>query len=602
MRTLADGTVIAEGQVVVNGEGVTVRADSMRYDPGSDVMRLSGNVVMEESGGGGTFTGDTLALNLSDLTGGISRGQIIIVPNGFRVRGEDIKRTGPEEYSIRKGVFTSCPGDCPDWSFTASEILVRKEGYLEARHAAFRILDIPVFYTPYLLYPVKTDRQTGILFPDFRFSDETGFESSWPVFITLGPYADVTLTPRTFSRDANGLGLQARYRLDLGGGGDLSGFAMGGGDNDRWYIAGDHSSALMPDLWLRARWYDAGDPDAPSLFGQSFQERYPGSVFRHASLEWDPGPVGFTVQTSSLLPLAVLSRSGPSPDRRSAALDLGPVDLGPLRTGIGVRQVLFDEDGERTLLEPAASLVFTGPGRLGGVIHARALVSEEAEGTIEDRSLLFEMTQRLALEAAGEWGKSRIGFDLTLASARGASFSGTVARDAEDRIEKRRVMSGKVTHQLTSEGLNWDLTVGAWEDTELELGRTYGFTRFSASGFYFEASRNRDAEYGLILPSMDARTAAIRGWENRAGYDSPRFGVEVGRMSAEGFTETLKGGSHVMLGKVRVEGQAQYDLDTGIMAEESLTVQLPGRCWTIGLGRSRNPDRTDWRLKMSLEL
>jgi hypothetical protein len=576
----------------------------MRYDPGSNVLRLSGNVVLEESGGG-AFKGDNLALDLSDLTGGISRGEIIIVPNGFRVRGEDINRIGPEEYSIRKGVFTSCPGDCPDWSFTASEIRVRKEGYLEARHAAFRILNVPVFYTPYLRYPVMTDRQTGILFPEFRFSDETGLESSWPVFITLGPHADVTLTPRTFSRDATGLGLEGRYRLNWGGGGDFSGFAMGGDRDDRWYIAGDHSSALTPDLWLRARWYDAGNPDAPSLFGRSFKERYPGAVFRHASLEGDHGPVGYTVQTSSLLPLAVLSRSdtaGTSLDRRSVALELGPVDLGLFSAGIGVNQTRFEGGGVRTLLEPESSLVFTGPGRLGGVVHARALVSKEAEGTFKDDSLLLEITERLALEASGDWGKSRIGIEMTLASAREASFSNSAARDGEDRIEERRVMAGKVTHHLTSDAVNWDLTAGAWEDTELKLTRAYGFTKISTGGFFFEASRNRDAEYGLILPSMDVQTAAIKGWGTRVGYSSPRFGVEAGRTSAEGFPEILSGESHLMLGKIRIEGQAQYDLDARIMADESLTVEMPGRCWTIGLGRSRNPDRTDWSLKLSLEI
>ena len=464
MRTLSDGTIIAENEVVVHGEGVTVRADSMRYDPGSDILRLTGNVVMEEAGGGGAFTGDTLALNLSDLTGGISEGQIIIVPNGFRVKGEDINRLAPEEYSIRKGVFTSCPGDCPDWSFTASQIRIRKEGYLEARHAAFRILDVPVFYTPYLLYPITSERQTGILFPEFGFSDETGLESSWPVFVTLGPYADITLTPRTFSRDATAMGIQARYRLDYGGGGDYYGFGMARNPDkgsDRWYIAGDHSSALTPELWLRARWYDAGNPDTPSLFGSSFEERYPGSVYRHATLEGDHRFFGYTVQSSSLLPLAEHSRSdiagtsvpGAPLDRWSAALDLGPVNLGPLRAGVSISQTSFDGGDERTLLRPAGTLIFTALGHLGGVVNAQAILSSEEEGSLEDSSSMVEMTGRLALESSGGWGKSRIGIDLTAASAQAATFSSSVARDGEDSIEKRQVLAGKVSHRLTSNKL-----------------------------------------------------------------------------------------------------------------------------------------------------
>jgi LPS-assembly protein len=237
MWTTRDGTLHAEGGVVVQGEGVTVRSETLRFDPNSDTLYLAGSVTMDEAGGG-SFKGDSLVLDLADLTGGISRGEIIVVPNGFRVRGEDIKRLAPEEFSVRKGVFTSCSGDCPDWSFTASEINVRKEGYLTAKHAAFRILNVPVFYTPYLYYPVKTKRQTGLLLPEIRFSDDTGLESAWPFFLALGPHADATFTPRTFSRDSLGLDGEVRYRLHHGGGGDLSGFAVEGDDDDRWYYRG----------------------------------------------------------------------------------------------------------------------------------------------------------------------------------------------------------------------------------------------------------------------------------------------------------------------------------------------------------------------------
>ena len=605
MRSLPDGTLVAEGNVLVEGEGVTVRGDNLRYDPGSDTLILTGNVVMKEDGGG-AFTGDALALDLADLTGGISRGEIIIVPNGFRVLGEDINRTGPEEYSIRKGVFTSCPGECPDWSITASRIQIRKEGYLEARHAAFRIVGIPVFYTPYLLYPVKTKRQTGLLFPEFGFSDEAGLESIWPVFITLGSHADATVSPRTFSRDSSGLGLESRYRLDWGGGGQITGFAMSGERSDMWYVRAEHSMALTPDLWLRGRWYDTGEANSAGLFGGSFEERYPGAVYRHASLEGDHGILGFNIQTSSLLADGSLARS----DTLGTALnrDLGVVRLGPAggdlwRVGIEAEDTHFDGGEKRTLVSPTLVLRIPGPWKLAGHIQGRGIIGTGGgEGSTEDEAYIVSLAEKLAVESSGAWGKHLVDLEITASAAQGAAFGESVIRDGRDLVEERKVIDARVRSLLTSSRLRWDLTAGSWRDHELDLAQSYAITRLSYSRVFLKASRNRDDVFSLVLPSIPVDRDSLRGWQVEAGYESNAFGIAVGRDSADGSSEMLSGKGHLTLAGVRVSGETFYDMDADTLADETVTVLIPGRCWTVSVGRSRSPDRTDWKLKLELGL
>jgi len=604
MRSLPDGTLLAEGKVLVRGEGVTVKADNLRYDPGSDTLLLTGNVFMEEDGGG-VFTGDTLVLDLADLTGGISRGEIIIVPNGFRVRGEDIKRIGPEEYSIRKGVFTSCPGDCPDWSFTASRIKIRREGFLEARHAAFRILGIPVFYTPYLLYPVKTKRQTGLLFPEFGFSDETGFESTWPLFITMGPHADATISPRTFSRDSFGVGLDSRYRLDWGGGGQITGFTMSGERSERWYLEAEHSMALTFDLWLRGRWYDTGEPTTAALFGDTFDERYPGAVYRHLSLEGDHGILGYSIQASSLLSNGTQSRS--DVPGTSLRRDLGVVRFGPgggdlWRVGIEAEDTYFDGGERRTLVSPTLSLRIPGPWKLSGHIQGRGIIGTGGKGSTEDDSYLVSVAEKIAVESSGDWGKHHVDLELTAAVAQGAAFGGSVIRDGRDLVEERRVVAARVHSLLTASRFRWELTAGSWQDYELDLAENYGITRLSYSGMFLKASRNRDDVFSLVLPSIAIDRDSLRGWQIEAGFESDDFGLAVGRDSAEGSPEMLNAKGHFTLAGVRVSGKTFYDMDTDTIADETIAVLIQGRCWTIGVGRSRSPDRTSWSLQLELGL
>lgn len=604
MRSLPDGTLLAEEEVTVRGEGVTVKADSLRYDPGSDTLMLTGNVVMEEDGGG-AFTGDALALDLTDLTGGISRGEIIIVPNGFRVRGEDINRIGQEEYSIRKGVFTSCPGDCPDWSFTASRIQVRKEGYLEARHAAFRIFNIPVFYTPYLLYPVKTERQTGLLFPELSFSDETGLESKWPLFITLGPHADATVSPRTFSRDDFGLDLESRYRLHWGGRGRVEGFAMSGEGSERWYFRAEHSMALTPDLWLRGRWYDTGEPSVAALFGDTFDQRYTGTVYRHASLEGDHGVLGYTFQSSSLLTDGSLARSdipGTTLERDLGILRLGPGGGDLWRAGIEAEETFFEGGDRRTLVSPVLALRIPGPWKMSGHIQGRGILGTGGEGSTEDEAFLASIAEKVAMELSGGWGKHRVDLEVTASAAQGAAFGGSSVRDSRDLVKERSILDARLRSLVTASRFRWELTAGSWRDYELDLTLDYGMTTLSWSGMFLEASRNRDADFGLVLPSLAVDKDSLKGWQAEVGYESEAFGLAVGRESAKGFPEILTGEGHFTMAGVRISGNTFYDMDADTIADERITVEIPGRCWTVEVGRSRSPDRTDWSLQLELGL
>ena len=124
----------------------------------------------------------------------------------------------------------------------------------------------------------------------------------------------------------------------------------------------------------------------------------------------------------------------------------------------------------------------------------------------------------------------------------------------------------------------------------------------SYAGAFIEASRNRDADFGLVLPSMDVAENAIEGWQVEAGYESERAGFTIGRDYAEGFPEMLKSEGYLKIAGVRVSGDIFYDLDADTLADETITVQVPGRCWTVAIGRSRNPDRTDWKVALELGL
>ena len=69
-------------------------------------------------------------------------------------------------------------------------------GYGTAKNSTFEVLGVPVLWFPWMIYPLKTERQSGLLFPEFQISGRNGFEIGLPVFLTLGDPVNLTLTPR----------------------------------------------------------------------------------------------------------------------------------------------------------------------------------------------------------------------------------------------------------------------------------------------------------------------------------------------------------------------------------------------------------------------
>ena len=222
------------------------------------------------------------------------------------------------------------------------------------------------------------------------------------------------------------------------------------------------------------------------------------------------------------------------------------------------------------------------------------------EGSTEDEAYLVSVVEKIGVESSGDWGKHRVDLELTASAAQGAVFGGSVIRDSRDLVEERKVIDARVYSLLTSSRFRWDLMAGIWQDQELDLALDYGMTSLSYSGMFLKASMNRDADFGIVLPSIATDEDSLKGWQVEAGYQSDALGFAMGRDSAEGSTEMLTGKGHFTLAGVRVSGKTFYDMDADTIADETIDVQIPGRCWTVAVGRSRTPDRTDWSLKFEL--
>ena len=203
---------IAEDDVIITGGATRLEADYVEFSNITKEAFAQGNVLFIS--GGDTITCNAMQVNLATQKGSINKGTIFIQEGNYYITGEKMRKTGEFTYDAQKGTITTCDGDAPDWKITGRNIKVAVEGYGTASHTALWAKKVPVLYSPYLVFPVKTKRQTGLLLPNIGSSDRRGFEYEQPLFLALSRNTDATVYAHYMSDRGVKVAGEFRYVMD----------------------------------------------------------------------------------------------------------------------------------------------------------------------------------------------------------------------------------------------------------------------------------------------------------------------------------------------------------------------------------------------------
>jgi LPS-assembly protein len=135
------------------------------------------------------------------------------VPVTFYFAAERFVRETETRSRISRGSLTSCLGPNPGWRFKAQDSTIEEEGYAYLSHVTFWIKNVPVFYTPYFIYPVKSERATGTLPPGFGTSNTLGFFLNNAFFWAINDQSDTTIGVDYWSKRGVRPSLEYRYIL-----------------------------------------------------------------------------------------------------------------------------------------------------------------------------------------------------------------------------------------------------------------------------------------------------------------------------------------------------------------------------------------------------
>ncbi len=207
-----EGIYDAEGDVVISRGPEALYAQKASYNMKTGIAEVEGDVRMES--GGDILTGEKGVFDFKNQTGKIINGSLFLKDNHFYVKGHLMERLDRDTYLVKDCHLTTCDGENPVWSITGSEVKVTVEGYGTVRHAAFRARNVPVLYVPYMLFPAKTKRQTGLLPPTVGHSSRNGADVEIPFFWAISDQTDATFYQRYMSKRGYMQGLEFRYASD----------------------------------------------------------------------------------------------------------------------------------------------------------------------------------------------------------------------------------------------------------------------------------------------------------------------------------------------------------------------------------------------------
>jgi len=281
----ADSHVTFSGNVAITQGNRSISTENASYDKETGQATLTGGIQLRDPNV--MIRADSGEMNLETGDARFNNTRFVFYETRIHGVAETLQKFGDNVVNLEQSLISSCePGDNA-WSVRGSEISLHPdENYGTAKNMRIHIQDIPVFYLPYIRFPVGSDRLTGFLIPTPAYSKRNGTELAVPFYWNIAPNADATFTSHYLSNRGFMLETEARhlsqyFKTELNSSiinNDKGGFssfletqiALGNlteqeaypyRDHDRWYAKLEQQGGMGQNWSTNINYADLSDKD-----------------------------------------------------------------------------------------------------------------------------------------------------------------------------------------------------------------------------------------------------------------------------------------------------------------------------------------------------
>lgn len=279
------------GDVLIERHLLRLRADSVSHDNQARRLEFSGHIHADTETM--ALSADTGWLNLDDNTGALFNTRFILQETRLSGKTPEFSLNNEQQTRLLDASFSSCPENQRDWHLDTSRLLLDHDNQTgTASHTVLWIKGMPVFYLPWIQFPLGDERRSGLLMPSFGSSSSSGFELSQPWYWNIAPNQDATLTPRYLRDRGNMLVTEYRF-LGRDSSGEMNIEYLGEdtllNDEERYLLQWQSKSQLASGLKLSLLANNASDINYLKDLGNTINITNSTHLERHARLDYRLG-------------------------------------------------------------------------------------------------------------------------------------------------------------------------------------------------------------------------------------------------------------------------------------------------------------------------
>ncbi|MEC9481716.1 MAG: LPS-assembly protein LptD [Halomonas sp.] len=293
------GETLLRGEVVLRRDTSQLQAPLVRVNAERDTAFAEGPLTLRDQGL--LVRGEDGRLSLVSDAARIDTAHYVLHDQRLRGDAQRLARLENGRYRLSEASFTTCEPGNDLWRLVGHDVVLDREaGFGTATHARLEVADVPVFYWPWVRFPLDDRRQSGFLWPTLSISGDS-FDYAQPYYLNLAPNYDATITPRWFSNHGLLMGAEFRYLFPTDEGriegaylpSDKAGESDNPNDADdafedeeRWYFDFLHRGRFTPRLRYHLRYGAASDGRYFDDFGRDFGETETEYLARLAQLSY----------------------------------------------------------------------------------------------------------------------------------------------------------------------------------------------------------------------------------------------------------------------------------------------------------------------------
>jgi LPS-assembly protein len=203
----------AVGDAELRRNGQSIVADHLTYQQDSREVVADGAVRMEQNGD--VLTGMHLEYNLDTRVGDMTQSEYRLAESNARGGAKTVHMDGKGSYFLNHVTYTTCPVGNDDWQLDMGRLDIDRNTQIGVAHSAFvEFKGVPILYSPWMDFPLKGQRKSGLLAPVFGSTSAGGAELTLPVYLNLAPNYDATIAPRYMAKRGLLMNNEFRYKSE----------------------------------------------------------------------------------------------------------------------------------------------------------------------------------------------------------------------------------------------------------------------------------------------------------------------------------------------------------------------------------------------------